>query len=295
MLVLLLLLGAFCAPAVQATTAPTQSPTTSINCFATPNTELKNCMRWKACVASGGAQCDNGLGSLGTTLKMNSAGIIGTIPSDDVSKMTALTDMCVHVQLRRAIASFPAYRARTAIHPLFTRAHFLTFGSLPLRSPTLRSLCGDTQVVEQQPARGADPPRGRTDDGAHTDVRARACSAAQSPLSRRTARALRFTCCTRALTSPRPCRFPCALRRHAQFVVTRRDLRSNVITGPIPTEVGLMTALTHMCVHERAPPRNRLFPGVLRAHCDSPAVHARSLPHARVASPALSDATLNLW
>ena len=202
MLVLLLLLGAFCAPAVQATTAPTQSPTTSINCFTTPNTELKNCMRWKACVASGGAQCDNGLGSLGTTLKISSAGIIGTIPSDDVAKMTALTSMCVH---------------KCAIHPLYARAHFPTPVSLPLRSPTPCSHCNDTQVLARQPALGDVPHRSGADDGATCNVRA------------------------------------------------------------------------HVL------PRNRLFPAYHNAHCDSPAVHARSLPNARVASPALSDGTLNLW
>ena len=67
-----------------------------------------------------------------------------------------------------------------------------------------------------------------------------------------------------------------------------------MITGPIPTEVGLMTALLGMCVHtcRRA---IASFPAYHNAHCDSPAVHARSLPHARVASPALSDATLALW
>ena len=99
MLVLLLLLGAFCAPAVQATTAPTQSPTTSINCFATPNTELKNCMRWRACVASGGTLCDDGNGVLGDALGMygpKSKSIRGTIPAGDLAQMTALTLMCVH-------------------------------------------------------------------------------------------------------------------------------------------------------------------------------------------------------
>ena len=216
----------------------------------------------------------------------------GTFPTE-VGLMTALRVMCVHTCCR-AIASFRRITTRTAIHPLYTRAHFPTPVSLPLRSPMARSICGDTQGLEGQRDYGSDPHRGRTDDGAIGNVRAHV-PPRNRLFSGVSQRALRFTCCTRALTSPRACRFPCALRRHARFVATRRNLNVGQLSGPIPTEVGLMAALTFLCVHERAPPCNGPFPGVRIHTAIYPPKRARSLPHARVASPALSDATLALW
>ena len=53
-----------------------------------------------------------------------------------------------------------------------------------------------------------------------------------------------------------------------------------MITGAIPTEVGLMTALRYLCVHECAPPRKRPSCAAPRAHCDSPALRALTFSHA---------------
>jgi hypothetical protein len=35
----------------------------------------------------------------------------------------------------------------------------------------------------------------------------------------------------------------------------RRSLHYNVLTGPLPTELGTLTALTYLCVHRPHPPR----------------------------------------
>ena len=111
------------------TTAPTAGPTQLFDCFVTTGIELKYCMRWRACAASGGTLCDDGLGTLGTTLcvapapqrpgaalyapltrappslsltqllivpprsHMTGKGIIGPIPAADVVEMTGLVQL----------------------------------------------------------------------------------------------------------------------------------------------------------------------------------------------------------
>ena len=42
--------------------------THAIDCFANSGTPLHLCDRWIACRDSGGTQCDNSIGVLGTTL-----------------------------------------------------------------------------------------------------------------------------------------------------------------------------------------------------------------------------------
>ena len=198
--------------------------------------------------------------------------LVGPIPTE-VGLMTALTTLCVHERAPprncpdSTVPAHPAY-------PSFTRAHLAKRSSSPLRSSTR------TQVMGQQRARGADPHRSGTDDGAHTHVRARACdSRACDPPT--IYLALTLHSLISSLRSP----------TLARTVSTRRTLTKNQLSGPIPTEVGLMTALQYMCVHTCAPPHNRLYSATPHAPCDSPALRALTFRLTHLL-PALAVATL---
>jgi len=67
-----------------------------IDCFTTPNTNLALCKRWIQCRDSGGQQCDDGNGNLGTILKMYNKGITGNIPGADLAMMTHLTELWLY-------------------------------------------------------------------------------------------------------------------------------------------------------------------------------------------------------
>ena len=92
--------------------------TVGVDCRTTPNTQLSNCKRWIACRDSGGTQCDDGNGNLGTTLWIDSRlkhivgrerekDIVGSIPGDDLAKMTGLTHLCVAERPRCSMTRLP--------------------------------------------------------------------------------------------------------------------------------------------------------------------------------------------
>ena len=193
----------------------------------------------------------------------------GPIPPE-VGQLTALTQMCVHdCAPRPARPSLRPRRALTSLLPV----PVLCIS----RSPLTRSLRRSAQDVVRQPAQRSDPNRSWADDGAGATVRARLRPVARSPLP-----------------PPSPRAHPSLLPASVHFIPrsplarSQRDaaqaLNDNQLVGPIPTEVGLMTAVTHMCVHGCASARSPLPLPSPRAHL--------APPRLRALHPTLSDDAL---
>jgi hypothetical protein len=131
----------------------------AVDCFANSGTSLHLCDRWIACRDSGGTQCDDGSGNLGTKLSMVYKGITGIIPPADLAQMTAITILCVRAAaLRRPHASF-ATAAHAHLAP--TRRHRAHSAPSFARSVHTRALRHVAQALVRQPAQRTDPDRNR--------------------------------------------------------------------------------------------------------------------------------------
>ena len=188
-----------------------------------------------------------------------------------------------HPPVRGARRSACAAAPHLAPHPAPPRPR-LTHP--PLASCAVRSIAVTIALPAQSHGpqghhRRHPPRRPRADDGAHWTVRARGCA---PPLARSVSR--------HGARSPRtaasPPRAPSTLPRAPSHDTRRRALSSNQISGPIPTEIGLLTAMNTLCVRAAALRRPRApSPAATRAHLAPLRPHRGRRPR----SPARSVAT----
>ena len=162
----------------------------------------------------------------------------------------------------------------------------------PLASCAVRSIAVTIALPAQSHGpqghhRRHPPRRPRADDGAHWTVRARGCA---PPLARSVSRHGARSPRTAASPLRAPSTRPRAASPRARSDARRRRLHRNQLTGPIPTEIGQMTAITDLCVRATALRRprsvSRLGPSA-RAHLAPPRPHRAHRP----LSPALRRTT----
>ena len=183
----------------------------------------------------------------------------GPIPTE-VGLMTAVTELCVH-----GCAS-----ARSPLPPLSVRAHLappcpialhLTLSVDALATAALRRYLYNNQLNGPIPI----------EIGLMTALTGvcvqRCASAPPSALGARSPH-----------SSPPPCTSSHARRWRPPYAALRRDLQGNdQLTGPIPTELVQLTALTTLCVHGCASARSPLPPPSPRAHLAPLRIHALHL------------------
>ena len=202
-------------------TPKTDFAVNAVDCFTTPNQPLATCQRWIACRNSGGNSCDDGM----------AASVTRRCASSSVATV------CIHAAAHPSPTRAPLTRTPSP------RAGVSLLFALWLQRRSMKS----KQVIGTIPA--ADLAKMTALGSLCVVLRASLPSKRRRPLLRNTACTL-FVFPARFVASPRP--FPShsppstaalsldalAPRRYS------RHLSNNLLTGPLPTEVGLLTALT---------------------------------------------------